>query len=517
MAEVGVQNLGQIEKLIGRENYGTWKFAMRACLEAEDLWGCVLGEEAYVTDMKKMTKARAKIVLVVQKQNYGHIQSANTPRQAWENLKNAFEDKGLTRKVGLLRILTSTKFQDCNSVEEYVNMIMTTAHTLKELDFEVKDEMIGALLLSGLPDEYRPMIMGLESSGTAITADAIKVKILQEVKHGGKQSTETEAALYSKARATRKKSQDKVKGKCFACGKTGHFAAKCRNKARDDNKEKDSSTHKVFATFAQAGKNDEWYLDSGASTHMTGWSSCLKDMKKCDKTITAANRGQLKAVAHGVAEIGVTVNGGEKVIRVENVLYVPGLAANLLSVGVIVQRDYKVTITKNGCTIHDADGELTAVAKSTGGVYKLHKATETALATTETDHRGGLWHRRMGHLGRGGMKQLIKGPAKSIRKFEATGAACDICVKSKLSRQPFKHSGIAHQTTVPYSPQQNGLAERANRSIVERARKRQKKKEAATYQLNEDLQEEYEPNPNTDSSDEEDEENADGDIFLEVD
>lgn len=80
-------------------------------------------------------------------------------------------------------------------------MIMTTAHTLKELDFEVKDEMIGALLLSELPNEYRPMIMGLESSGTAITADAIKVKILQEVKHGGKQSTETEAALYSKARA----------------------------------------------------------------------------------------------------------------------------------------------------------------------------------------------------------------------------------------------------------------------------------------------------------------------------
>ncbi|XP_067215628.1 uncharacterized protein [Linepithema humile] len=205
MAEASTQNLGLIEKLIGRENYSTWKFAMRACLEAEDLWGCILGEEAYTTDTKKMSKARAKIVLSVQKQNYGHIQNAETPRQAWENLKNAFEDKGLTRKVGLLRTLTSTKLQDCNTIEEYVNIITTTAHTLKELDFEVKEKMIGALLLSGLPDEYRPMIMGLESSGTAITSDAIKVKLLQEVKYSEKHTGETEAALYSKTKAIRKK------------------------------------------------------------------------------------------------------------------------------------------------------------------------------------------------------------------------------------------------------------------------------------------------------------------------
>ena len=33
-----------------------------------------------------------------------------------------------------------------------------------------------------------------------------------------------------------------------------------------------------------------------------------------------------------------------------------------------------------------------------------------------------------------------------------------------------KQAGIRHQTTVPYSPQQNGLAERTNRAITERAR-----------------------------------------------
>lgn len=174
-------NTGQIEKLAGRENYASWKIAIQTYLESEDLWGCVTETTGYTSDVKKMTKARAKIILSVEKPNYSHLQDTTTPKEAWEKLKRTFENIGLTRKVGLLRGLTSVRLTDYNSVEEYVNKIVTTAHKLKELKFEVKDEMVTALLLSGLPDEYKPIIMGLESSGTELMADAVKVKILQEV------------------------------------------------------------------------------------------------------------------------------------------------------------------------------------------------------------------------------------------------------------------------------------------------------------------------------------------------
>lgn len=39
---------------------------------------------------------------------------------------------------------------------------------------------------------------------------------------------------------------------------------------------------------------------------------------------------------------------------------------------------------------------------------------------------------------------------------------------SKEFKDFLQSSGIAHQTTAPYNPQQNGLAKRANHSIVER-------------------------------------------------
>lgn len=63
------------------------------------------------------------------------------------------------------------------------------------LDFKVSDEWVGTFLLAGLPDDYRPMIMGLESSGTPITADSIKTKLLQsEMSKNGK------SALFSKGK-----------------------------------------------------------------------------------------------------------------------------------------------------------------------------------------------------------------------------------------------------------------------------------------------------------------------------
>ena len=41
---------------------------------------------------------------------------------------------------------------------------------------------------------------------------------------------------------------------------------------------------------------------------------------------------------------------------------------------------------------------------------------------------------------------------------------------SNQFREFLKKEGIAQQTSTPYTPQQNGVAERANRTIVEMAR-----------------------------------------------
>ena len=189
----------QVPPLVGREDYASWKSSMRAWLESNDLWGCVTEEEAYVANQKKMESTKMRIIVAASKQNYSYVQDATTPKEAWQMLEREFENVGLMCKVDLLRTLTSTKLYDCRSVEEYVNRITTAAQKLRELMFEVKDEMVSILLLCGLPDKYRLMILDLESSTAPITVDAMKEKLLRDVKQEGTQNEEVALFFHSKA------------------------------------------------------------------------------------------------------------------------------------------------------------------------------------------------------------------------------------------------------------------------------------------------------------------------------
>ncbi|RYX80990.1 hypothetical protein EON73_05065, partial [bacterium] len=169
--------LAAIEKLKGRENYSSWKFSMQNYLELEDLAKCIDGTE---TDAKKNARAKAALNLSIDKTNFVHVKSAKTAKEIWDNLQSTFEDKGAVRKVTLMRTIANTKLENCESMDVYVSDIISTAQKLTDLGFEVPDEWLAVFLLTGLSDDYLPMIMAIESSDRQLTSDSVKTKLLQE-------------------------------------------------------------------------------------------------------------------------------------------------------------------------------------------------------------------------------------------------------------------------------------------------------------------------------------------------
>lgn len=544
---------------------------MQAWLEHDELWDCVLGEAASIANAAKVTKAKSKIILSIEPINYVHIQDCATAKEVWEKLQITFEDSGLTRKVGLLRALTSTQLDKCKNIEEYVNTIITAAHKLNGIGFKVPDDWVGTLLLAGLPDEYRPMIMGLENSGTAITADSIKTKLFQEVKSPRSvKNTSSEAAFYTKD--TKAKS---LKVKCFRCKGIGHYATKCKTKldeqASSSNQGAKKTTpneKKAYWAFLTKGteetSNKDWYVDSCASQHMTMNNEGMQNQRKCTaERITVANSQGMSARSIGDIDLRVQTHEGAQAITVRDALHVPETSVNLLSVAQMVQKGLSVHFTPEISQICDEEGRNLGTMSLEGGIYKLDTVMERTFYA-KAKPTAELWHRRLGHLNYQKIAKLSKDPATGINLSRFEEKSCVPCIKGKITKKPFpkdgkraseilevihsdlcgpmettslggskyfmtliddfsrkvfvyflegkdqakdtiqefkalvetqtgkriksirtdngrefvnrglqrylRESGIRHQLTVPYSPEQNGLAERMNRTIVERAK-----------------------------------------------
>lgn len=559
-----------IDKLRGRENYSTWKFAVQTYLQHEELWDCIKpAADTKTVDPKRDVKAKSKIILLVDPIIYVHIQEANTSAEVWKNLETAFEDSGLTRKVGLLRDLVNTTLDSCSNIDEYVNKIVTTAHKLRNIGFHVDDEWLGTLMLAGLPEHYEPMIMGLESSGIKITTDKIKTKLLQEVKESNV------AVLYTKHRNApnngkyvpknyNKNTQYKGNGpRCFNCNKYGHVSKYCNAKKKTDEK----GYAAVFSAVPEQLGSVDWYVDSGASLHMTNVSDGMYDIRAPPiQKIMVANNTSVTVEKMGNIDLELLDEDGNiNRIQVRDILYVPQLSTNLLSVSQLVKNGCQVIFNKTGCEIYSKLKQLVARARLTNNMYKLNIFKGNAFMSTSESQSLEVWHRRMGHLNFNDVNKLpLCTEGVKIINTDENKINCIPCLKGKHTKLPFKNigsrataplelihsdlcgpmetpsmggaryfisfiddysrkvnvyflrnkmnvkevfqvyktemenqmnckikilrtdngleylnnqfmkyltdSGIIHQTTVPYTPEQNGLAERKNRSLVERAR-----------------------------------------------
>ena len=187
-----------LEKLRGRENFDVWKRQAKSYLVIKGCWSVV--ENGIIGDGDRILNERAlaEITLMIDPSNYGHIVAATTAKQAWDALMHAYEDTGLTRKVELLKQLVNMKMKNFESVQKYANELILVAMKVNNAGLKIDDELTASLMLAGLPEEYKPLVMAVENSKEKLTIDMVKNLLLQDAKFDDK--TDNEAALYSKGR-----------------------------------------------------------------------------------------------------------------------------------------------------------------------------------------------------------------------------------------------------------------------------------------------------------------------------
>lgn len=174
-----------VKKLLGRQNYDTWKVYAKSYLVIKELWTCTQTElkpEASEADKEKDLKAWSESNLLVDETVLSYVLDTETAKQAWDSLESAFQDSGLCRKVELLKQLVQLTLSKCTSVEDYINRITMTSSRVKRTGLTLDDEVIASLMLAGLPEEYKPLVMAIENSSTKLTIDGVKTLLLQETR-----------------------------------------------------------------------------------------------------------------------------------------------------------------------------------------------------------------------------------------------------------------------------------------------------------------------------------------------
>ena len=97
---------------------------------------------------------------------------------------------------------------------------------------------------------------------------------------------------------------------------------------------------------------DIWYVDSGASTHMTRNKHWLEDFKEINKGAQIYLGDDKSHQLKGCGKHSVILPNGN-IKQIYNVMYVPGITKNLIFVSIITDQGLKVEFLKSNCYIKD--------------------------------------------------------------------------------------------------------------------------------------------------------------------
>jgi transposase InsO family protein len=182
-----------------------------------------------------------------------------------------------------------------------------------------------------------------------------------------------------------------------------------------------------------------WYLDSGATHHVSGDSSAFSSIYPSAGTHVRSAGGQNHNVT-GVGNADILFSSGE-IKSVSSILYTPGITKNLLSVGSLTDQHKTLVFRSNGCFVinnHTHKVEVFAPRENGKGLYRLTGTQPNAGPEANLIHsnsHSALWHKRLGHFHTKGIQRMIHHKAvRGLPQLRFPKQICNGCQFGKHAR-----------------------------------------------------------------------------------
>jgi hypothetical protein len=552
---------GTLPVQLNESNYATWKLQCKMALMKDGLWRIVEGTEIEPFDnglvgqganiaavnkyIARKEKALATIVLGIEPSLLYLVGDPHDPALLWTQLSEIFQKKTWANKLALRRKLHNLKLNDDEPVKDHIKEMTEIFQELSVIGDHIEEEDRVVQLLASLPESFSMLVTALETSAEVPKIELVTERLLHEERKLKEKAAEIQSM--NKAYVGRhgnggnksqkhnnnagyvnnnNESRGPTSYKCFECGKSGHIKRNCKdfikrmqkqkkdqaNVANNSDEDDDCDTGFVVTEVCHAlsvksvKRRKKWIIDSGASKHMSYDESLFHNgLRKLEKP---------QGVQLGDGHIVNAEYGGEVILNVEvkpgvtrrcklkNVLYVPDLSCNLVSVSKAVDAGQSVNFEADGCTIVDTERNIiSATGKKIGSLWYLNclenedviaapacaaiaedgeikekddemiqtkknknevMPASTPLPTTDafTESKvepevdpvvnkvsskvsASTWHSRYGHLGVQNMRKLCQRHLVNGFNYKpsANNEFCEPCVEGKHHHQKFPTEG----------------------------------------------------------------------------
>ncbi|KAH9792408.1 hypothetical protein KPL71_004103 [Citrus sinensis] len=416
------------------------------------------------------------------------------------------------------------------SMHDHVSRFEKLLVDLKNLDEDIKDEVNVMILLHSLPEEYNHFMTTLiYGKSVIIFKDVCTALTSLEIQNNDKnyERASSEAlvsrdwAMEKQKKRGGKNSRSKSRSiniaqdECTFCHEKGHWRKDCPKAQKRDGKkpaaanmtrkDEDSDYSLSITPAAYVASSSEWILDIGATYHLCPIKEWFTDFRNLKSSAVVMGNDQPCRIM-GIGTIRLKMFDG-MVRELKEVRFVPALKKNLISMGALEAKGYKVTIEDGIMKFtHGAMVILQGVQRHNLHYLKGGKKTRVKFGTTNHDTREILEYVHSDVWGPtkttsiGGSHYFVTFVDDFSRRvwmytMRAKDEVLEIFVKWKklmetqtgrkikvlrsdnrgeYTSDPFlkvcQNEGIKRHFTVRHTLQQNSVAEHMNRTLLEKVR-----------------------------------------------
>nr|KYP40336.1 Retrovirus-related Pol polyprotein from transposon TNT 1-94 [Cajanus cajan] len=459
------------------ENYHIWAVKMKFVLRSQGLWNVVISEADPPPLRENPTIAQIKA--------YEEEKLKKDKKQVSDKIQDEFE--GSSRVKSIIRLLTLKrefelmKMKDNESVKDYSGRLMDVVNQMRLLgETSFTDQKVVEKIMVSVPERFEAKISAIEEScdlqtltitelTSKLHAQEQRVSIRSDeavegafrAKHNGRNFGKSRTFNKNKGKdegSSRKGNflpcfhcqrtnhskedcwfKDKPLFHCNFCNKNGHSEKYCRLKKNQPEQqlekqanvveEKNDDEDEYLFMASQEFNSHElntWLIDSGCTSHMTKYLSFFTSIDKSIKPKVKMGNGEI-VQANGKGTISITT-------IVKDVLYIPKLDQNVLSVPQMLRNGYGVSFKENYCFIMDEHGlEIAKIEMTKNGFYLKFDLIEDHDFIAKID-MSNVWHGRFGHT----FMQDVFDMTNSNKWYSKTGGGVRLNNRRSIGRHIYK-------------------------------------------------------------------------------